>query len=64
MQAALKEATDRKDSKEAEVWRRRLHDYLDQLFLRDSVAGSVFHGVQVASPSTPVLIPFWSWGAR
>jgi len=50
VQAALKEAGDRNDSKEVETWRRRLHDYLDLLFLKDSVAGSVFHGLQVPPP--------------
>ena len=51
MQAAEREAKEKKDSKLREEWRLRLHTYLDLLFQKDSASGSAFHGLQVGSLS-------------
>jgi hypothetical protein len=51
-QAAQEEAAASGDSKEAELWRKRLFYYLDWLFQKDSSAGAEFAGLQVQSTST------------
>lgn len=47
VQAAEREAKERRDSKTKEEWRHRLHIYLDYLFQKDPASGSAFHGLQV-----------------
>lgn len=47
VQAEQQRALDAGDTSEAEVWRHRLHHYLDQLFLKDQTAGADYHVLQV-----------------
>ena len=47
VQAAEKEAENKRDSRSQAVWRKRLHSYMDHLFSKDSSAGAAFHGLQV-----------------
>ncbi len=47
VQAEQQRAKDAGDSSEAEVWRHKLHHYLDQLFLKDQTAGADYHVLQV-----------------
>ncbi|KAL0041397.1 hypothetical protein WJX79_002126 [Trebouxia sp. C0005] len=47
IQAEQQRALDAGDTSEAEVWRHRLHHYLDQLFLKDQTAGADYHVLQV-----------------
>ena len=47
VQAEQQRAKDAGDSSEAEVWRHKLHHYLDQLFQKDQTAGADYHVLQV-----------------
>lgn len=47
IQAEQQRAKDAGDSSEAEVWRHKLHHYLDQLFQKDQTAGADYHVLQV-----------------
>ena len=49
MQMAWEEAAEKGDKATAEVWRKRLHIYLDWIFLKDSVAAAPFHGLQASA---------------
>lgn len=47
VQAEQQRAKDAGDSSEAEVWRHKLHHYLDQLFQTDQTSGADYHVLQV-----------------
>ena len=57
VQAEQQRATDAGDNNEAEVWRHKLHHYLDQLFQKDQTAGADYHVLQVQTsfPRGPLL---------
>ena len=48
----MRDATEQTDAEAVEKWRKRLHTYLDWLFLKDTSAGAAFHGLQVSLTST------------
>ena len=47
----MRDAIEQTDAEAVEKWRKRLHTYLDWLFLKDTSAGAPFHGLQVSLTS-------------